>query len=218
MDQEPALPVRYIAEKLGASVEWDSETQTAAVTRQGVTMNCEGAIHEDRLMAPMHFFSEMFQAQIKYYPKDNLILMNTSGEPPSLKDAVHILPAFEGYSEQDLYWLSRIVEAEAMGEPYDSKLGVANVILNRKKSGQYPSSIKGVIFDQKYGIQFTPTANGAVYNTPSSTSYLAAIEALEGRNNASGALFFLNPRSATSHWIENNRQYAFTIGGHSYYY
>ena len=144
--------------------------------------------------------------------------MNTNGNPISEQEALSLLPSYDGYSEEDLLWLAKIVEAEAQGETYPSKLGVANVIINRRDSGQYPSTIKEVIFDKRFGVQFTPTANGAVYNTPSASSFIAAMEALEGRNNASDTLFFMNPHLATSNWISNNRQYAFTIGGHSYYY
>lgn len=38
------------------------------------------------------------------------------------------------YSEGDLYWLARIIEAEAGAEPYNGKVAVGNVILNRVKS------------------------------------------------------------------------------------
>jgi hypothetical protein len=214
----PHLPLRFLSEKLGASVRWDTAQKKASVSKNGKTMTVSGVLRENRLMAPLSFFAEMFGVRVKYYEKGNLALVYTTGKLPTLSEAVQCLPAFNGYSEQDLYWLSRIVEAEANGESYASKLGVANVIINRKKSNLYPSTIKSVIFDQKHGVQFTPILNGAVYNTPSDTSRLAALEALEGRNNASDTLFFLNPSYATSKWVQTNRQYAFTIGGHNYYY
>ena len=70
------------------------------------------------------------------------------------------------YSETDLYWLSRIIEAEASGESYEGKVATANVIINRKKSSQFPNTIKGVVFDNNYGIQFTPVKNGTMPNWP----------------------------------------------------
>jgi N-acetylmuramoyl-L-alanine amidase len=75
-----------------------------------------------------------------------------------------------------------------------------------------------VIFDNKSGVQFTPTVNGSIYNTPSSESFLAAFEVLEGKRNAENALFFINPRYAKSSWVSRNRKYAFTLENHDFYY
>jgi len=212
------LPLRYISETLGAQVSWDDNAKTASVSRGDRQTAYKGLIVNNTMMAPPNFFQDMFHAQTTFDDKLNLIIMDTDGKDVPEENALTLLPSFKGYSEEDLLWLAKIVEAEAQGETYASKLGVASVIINRRDSGQYPSTIKGVIFDKKYGVQFTPTMNGSVYNTPSASSYIAALEALEGRNNAPDTLFFMNPRLATNSWISNNRQYAFTIGGHNYYY
>jgi N-acetylmuramoyl-L-alanine amidase len=212
------LPLRYVSETLGADVSWDSDSRTATVSRDGSLKICHGTIVNNTMMAPLNFFADMFNAQTTFSDKLKLIIINTDGGAVSEKVALALLPSYNGYSREDLNWLAKIVEAEAQGESYASKLGVASVIINRRDSGKYPSTVKGVIFDNKYGVQFTPTANGAVYNNPSAPSFIAALEALEGRNNAPKTLFFMNPDLATSNWIAANRQYAFTIGGHSYYY
>jgi len=212
------LPLRYISETLGAIVAWDDESKTALVSRGNSLEICDGAIINGAMMAPLSFFKRMFNADAAFDGKINLIIMDTDGKSVSEGTALALLPSYKGYSEEDLSWLAKIVEAEAQGETYPSKLGVASVIINRRDSGEYPSTIKGVIFDKRYGVQFTPTINGSIYNTPSASSYIAAMEALEGRNNAPETLFFMNPKLATTNWISDNRQYAFTIGGHSYYY
>ena len=120
------------------------------------------------------------------------------------------------YSEEEVYWLSRIVEAEAKGQVYDCKLAVANVIMNRGKSKLFPSTIKGVIFDKTYGVQFSPTVNGAIYNNPSSSSIKAAKEALSGKNNIENCLYFL-PKSSNS-WAAKNRKLYKIIGGQAFYF
>jgi len=212
------LPIRYISETLGADVTWDSSSKTASVSLDGKSMSYNGLIVNQRMLADITFFEDMFSLESTISEKLSLIIMDTNGKPISEQDALSLLPSYDGYSEEDLTWLAKIVEAEAQGETYPSKLGVASVIINRRDCAQYPSTIKEVIFDKRFGVQFTPTANGSVYNTPSASSFIAALEALEGRNNAPDTLFFMNPSLATSNWISNNRQYAFTIGGHSYYY
>ena len=57
------------------------------------------------------------------------------------------------YSENDLYWLSRIIEAEASGESFSGKIAVGNCVLNRVKSSEFPNTIYDVIFDKNHGVQ-----------------------------------------------------------------
>ncbi len=121
------------------------------------------------------------------------------------------------YNSDAVYWLSRIINAESNGEPIKGKIAVGNVILNRVASSDFPNSIYGVIFDKVGGTQFTPVANGTIYNTPSSDSILAAKLCLDGASVAGSSLFFLNPVIATSSWISKNRPYVATIGNHVFY-
>ena len=121
------------------------------------------------------------------------------------------------YNQDEVYWLSRIVHAEAEGESYQGKVAVANTILNRVESSEYPNTIYGVIFDTKYGVQYTPVANGKIYNTPGAESIKAAKAALEGYNNVGNSLFFYNPKKSQSSWIKNNRTYYTTIGNHNFH-
>lgn len=119
---------------------------------------------------------------------------------------------------QDIYWLSRIIEAEASGECYTGKVAVGNVIMNRVKSPDFPNTIYNVIFDSYNGIpQFSPVANGTIYNTPSSDSICAAKDAYNGSRPVGDALFFFNPDKAAASWIVNTRTYVTRIGNHVFY-
>jgi uncharacterized protein YgiM (DUF1202 family) len=119
------------------------------------------------------------------------------------------------YSREDLYWLARIVQAESSGEPFDGKLAVANVVLNRVKSSQFPNSIYGVIFQRNGNYaEFSPVDDGSIYNTPSSDSVRASEMALNGQNNVPGALYFYNPwRTSPGNWIRTRPLIA-RIGNH----
>jgi N-acetylmuramoyl-L-alanine amidase len=97
------------------------------------------------------------------------------------------------------------------------KLAVGNVILNRVRSSAYPNTIYGVIFDRKYGTQFSPVANGTIYNTPTADSIIAAKMCLEGYSLSSDILYFVNPKKAPNSWIAQNRTYAFTVGNHAFF-
>ena len=53
------------------------------------------------------------------------------------------------------------MEAEATDKDEKSKILVANVILNRVRSKEFPNSIESVVFQRAYGkVQFSPTADG----------------------------------------------------------
>lgn len=98
-----------------------------------------------------------------------------------------------------VYLLAQITEAEAKGEPYIGKVAVAEVVLNRVKSPDFPDNVYDVIFQDN---QFEPVRNGSLHNTPSEESFKAAKEALNGSNYAKGALFFWNASIAKNRWQE----------------
>lgn len=135
----------------------------------------------------------------------------TSGDPTK------VAWASSYYNSDDLYWLSRIISAEAKGEPLSGQIAVGNVVLNRVRSTSFPNTVKGVIFDKKYGVQFSPTSNGTIYNTPTASAIMAAKICLEGYTLSSKALYFFNPSIATSSWISRTRPYIMTIGNHQFY-
>ena len=132
-------------------------------------------------------------------------------------DTTKVKWASEFYDSTDLYWLSRIISAEARGEPFSGQIAVGNVVLNRVRSSQFPNTVKGVIFDTKYGTQFSPVASGTIYNTPTSSAIMAAKICLEGYSLSTRMLYFYNPALATSSWIGRTRPYIMTIGNHKFY-
>lgn len=136
----------------------------------------------------------------------------------TLSQAKKMVKADSAYDYEDLYWLSRIISAEAKGESFTGQIGVGTVVLNRVRSGQFPGTVKGVVFDTKYGTQFTPVANGTIYHTPTQSAVIAAKMCLDGYTLSNSVLYFLNPSISTSSWIQNHRKYAFRVGNHEFYY
>ena len=121
------------------------------------------------------------------------------------------------YSYEDLYWLSRIISAEARGEPFIGQLAVGTVVINRTRSHYYPDTVYKVIFDKVGGVQFTPASTGSVYREPTESSVIAAKLCLEGFSLDPTILFFFNSSIAKGSWITANREYTMTVGRHDFY-
>ena len=135
----------------------------------------------------------------------------SSGDTRLLKSGAQV------YNADQVYWLARIISAEARGESMKGKLAVGNVVLNRVRSTAFPNTVYGVIFDRKYGTQFSPVANGTIYNTPTVDSIIAAKMCLEGYSLSSDILYFVNPQKAPDSWIAQNREYVFSVGNHAFF-
>lgn len=98
-----------------------------------------------------------------------------------------------------LMLISRLIAAEARGEPYAGMVGVGAVLLNRVNSGSFPPSLPGVIFQPD---AFESVTNGLIWQRePTGEEIRAAQDALNGWDPTYGALFFWNPYKPVSGWI-----------------
>ena len=122
------------------------------------------------------------------------------------------------YDADEVYWLSRIISAEASVEPFLGQIAVGNVVLNRVRSREFPNTIYGVIFDRKHGTQFSPVAFGTIYEAPEPSCVIAAKICLEGYSISDTALYFFDPDLSTSDWISRNCVFEFRIGSHEFYH
>lgn len=120
--------------------------------------------------------------------------------------------ASQFYNAEDLYWLSRIINAESGNQPLTGKIAVGNVVLNRVKDSRFPGSVKGVVFQKG---QFTPAATGTVNRAPNAESVLAAKLCLDGAVALDGVLYF--NQASLRCWAARNRAFVATIGGHNFY-
>lgn len=209
-----------------ARVTYNSSTKTSMVTASGLVIS---VTHGGYVMyandRPLFSFSPaVVMNDGKMYVSASALLkalglsftktestMRISG---SYKPLLH---ASKFYREDEVYWLSKIISAESAGESLIGQIAVGDVIMNRVKSPLFPNTIYSVIFDRKYGVQFSPTLDGRIYQDPTYTATLAAKICLEGVSLSDEAMYFLNPRAAQSNWIVNNRPYAYTIGNHDFY-
>ncbi len=122
------------------------------------------------------------------------------------------------YSEEDYNNFLRMVEAEATGGDIKAKILVANVIINRVKSPNFPNTVTEVIF-QGNGEQFQPIMDGRFYSVSVKSSTVEAVDrALLGEDYSQGALFFAAKASVTPYsWHATRLTRLFEYGGHVYF-
>lgn len=100
--------------------------------------------------------------------------------------------------DSDKELLSRLVHAEAKGEPYQGKVAVAAVVLNRINSDQFPDTVPEVIYQEN---QFSPVADGSIKKPAGKEAKQAVNEAIAIQSQTEKALYFYNPSISKSKWM-----------------
>ena len=94
-------------------------------------------------------------------------------------------------SQSDLDLMAAIIECEAGGEPYEGKIGVGAVVMNRVRSSQFPNTISEVVYQSG---QFSPVASGKLASVlsrgASQACYDAARDVFAGANTVGNCLYF----------------------------
>ena len=222
------IPLRDFCEGLGYTVEWDPDTYSATVssgdTQAVFPCNNGSLIYGSSMYTHVRTLASALGGNVTWDGATSTALLAFDRETqpeipqaPSNDFTASDENVAASYTEDELYWLARIVFAEARGESMEGKIAVANTILERVASDEFPDTIYEVIFDDKYCVQYEPVSNGTIYNTPDEDCYEAAKRALEGEKAVEGCLYFFNPVKATSSWIADNRTYVTTIGNHVFY-
>lgn len=110
----------------------------------------------------------------------------------------------EGFSQNEINSIARMVYAESKGEPYIGQVAVAAVILNRINSPKFPNSVAGTMYQSG---AFEAASNGELWvGQPNREAKKAVLDALNGWDPSGGALYYFNPAKATSTWIWSRPQ------------
>ena len=224
------VPLRAFSEAVAdATIKWYAATRTAVLTAEGLSLtvsdkgyyieangrylylrNPAVILSNGTLYLPVRPLAKALGVEIGWNASERSVKITGSYTPIESGDSF--------YDADEVYWLSRIISAESRGEPLLGQIAVGNVVLNRVRSSMYPNTIYGVVFDRKYGTQFSPVSLGTIYKDPYWLSVIAAKLCLDGATIDDRVLFFVEPRIATSSWIQKNRTYAFTVLHHDFYY
>lgn len=211
-----------LLEALGGWVTcWDGESQTATAETDLFTLDVPARrsyvladgysyginrgtqVYQETAYVPLRSLANLLGAQVEFVDWDTPVMV-WDDQPAE-------------WTEDDLYWLSRIISAESKGESLTGQIAVGNVICNRVAAAEFPDTIQGVIFDRKNGVQFEPVSNQTIYDEPTGQSVLAAQLALAGVDAAGDSLYFFNPALSQGTWVRANRSYYTTIGCHMFF-
>ena len=114
------------------------------------------------------------------------------------------------FEEGDRKLLANLIYCEAGAEPYDGKVAVGSVVINRVLSSVYPDTVAGVIYQNR---QFSPVASGRMAlalesDKATNDCYRAADEAMSGFTNVGNCVYFRTPVEGLE---------GINIGGHVFY-
>lgn len=154
-------------------------------------------------------FGSKTLSAVKSFQRDAGLTADGIAGPKTLK-ALGISGSSSGFSSNDYNLLARIISAEARGEPYLGQVAVGAVVLNRVEHPSFPDTVSGVIYQNG---AFSCLNDGQFYKSVSSSAYTAARDALNGLDPSGGAIYYYNPKTATSKWIRS-RPVITTIGNH----
>ena len=161
-------------------------------------------------------FGAKTKAAVIYFQKKNGLVADGIAGPKTLA-AMGIVATSDtssasssNYSNSDVTLLARLIYGEARGETYVGQVAVGAVVMNRIKSASFPNTMAGVIYQRS---AFTAVSDGQINLTPNATAKKAAQDAMNGWDPTYGAIYYYNPKIATSSWIFS-RQTTIVIGNH----
>lgn len=208
-----------------AAAVYDGSTGTVTVTTANLTMTARlGAQYvvangrylyveqpigqsNGTLMVPLSVVAEAFDAKLSWDAATGKILVQRGSGALVSGDAY--------YNQDDLFWLARVMYAEAGNQGLKGQMAVGNVVLNRVESAIFPNTVHGVLAQKN---QFSTYKGGALANrTPTESCIIAAKLVMDGGvvEEVEDALWF--DAKCKNSWAARNKTCLAVIGGHKFY-
>jgi len=221
------IPLRAFADAIGGTVLWDEATMAATLVKDnhslvfytdrscsiidGVEKDYTSILYNDLTYIPVRVISEALGYGVSW---DEFYMTVKIVAPQVVVPEACI---DRTYTYEDILYLSKITYTESGAEPFVVQLGIAGTVFNRVKSPLFPNTVKEVIFDKKYGVQFPPAHTNLINRTPAPKSIIAAKCVLWGVNVIRNSLYFTGASYASSSWAHKNRPYYTTLGKVAFY-
>ncbi len=221
------IPLRAFSDAVGGSISWN-ETERAAVMEKdghsfrfcpddgscvidGADASYDSVLYHNLTFIPVRVVSEALAYTVVW---DDFYLTVKITAP-----GIEIPAEFRAYpyTYEDMLYLGKITQIESGYEPFIVKLGVAGTVMNRVKSSQFPNTVKGVVFDTRYGVQFPPAHTSKIDVTPTKDTMIAAKCVLNGVQTVGNSLYFIDTDVASKSWAHNNRPFYCTLHGMNFY-
>ena len=190
-------------------------TNTAASVAPATTMAVSGINAADLAMVPLSARATMSALPDFSHVSETARDMDDEEEFDSLAEAVAAQDDMA--SSEELRCLAGAIYFEAQGEPLNGQLAVAQVILNRTKSGRFPTGVCDVI---KQRGQFSFVRHGAIPSvSPSRAAYRTAVAVAKVAladawdTSAGKALYFNTPGNRPGVRVQKIA----AIGNHIFY-
>lgn len=124
-----------------------------------------------------------------------------------------------GFNRDEINLFHKLVESEATGQSFEAKVNVANVVLNRIESKEFPDTIKDVVFQDR---QFSVINDGRFYDAVVTNQTVKAVEyAMNNSDTTYGALFFMQESASDSDnvsWFKGKLEFIMVDdSGHSFW-
>lgn len=221
------IPLRAFSDAVGGSISWDEIARAAVMEKDGhsfafypddggcvidgVDAQYDSVLYNNLTFIPIRVVSETLAYDVVW---DDFYLTVKITAP-----GIDIPTEFRDYpyTYEDMLYLGKITQIESGYEPFLVKLGVAGTVMNRVKSPKFPSTVKGVVFDTKYGVQFPPAHTSKIEVTPTKDTMIAAKCALRGVQVVGNSLYFIDSSAAAKSWAHKNRPYHSTIHEMNFY-
>ena len=204
---------------------WDGSTGTVTVTTENLTMTARlgekyvvangrylylgESIGQNNgtVIVPLSVVTKAFDAKLTWDAATGKILVQRGSGALMHGDAF--------YNQDDLFWLSRVMYAEAGNQGLKGQMAVGNVVMNRVANPIFPNSIHGVLAQKN---QFSTYKGGALANrTPTESCIIAAKLVLDGGvvEEVENALWF--DAKCSNSWAARHKTHLATLGGHKFY-
>ena len=161
-------------------------TNEVIVNGEELLMDTPSIIIDGRTMVPIRFISEYLGFQVSWDPVYYIVeLKHDTYEVNEEKLGTRF------YSVDELKTFSKLIYKEAGSVSYETKHGVASVVMNQVRSEALENTLNGVIYDESRLEHFPPAHESDFLETvPNKDSVLAAKKTVRGENSVGDCIYF----------------------------
>lgn len=171
----------------------------------------------------LFFAQEIYHANVRYKNLENELYDNQKSADEIIHDLKRKLSSVE-FIRNETECLAKNIYFEAQAEPYQGKLAVATVTMNRVQSGKFPSTVCGVVLQKNTGgCQFSWVCDNKTDIVRSRKDYVESVEMAEevllsskrSRIIPSDALYY-HADYVKPYWAKTKKFFT-KIGAHLFY-